>query len=255
MSAAVAASQGGPAADHRPRALRRRHRAARGCSGRRSSARPRRTPRSSRSTPRPPPRGPGSTPSTPATTRCDLAAPLPMAWVPPGVDVNNPEHWALARGVVNHVGDPVAIVIGEDRYAVSDAVEDVVVEYDPLPVVVDAEAALEGGPLVHEALGTNKVHEWSLPGGDVEAGFDEADVIVRAQDRQPPDRRRADRDAGRTGRLPRRVADALDLDPGAALRAAVHGAAARADRGPRARDRARGRRRLSARSCRSTARS
>jgi carbon-monoxide dehydrogenase large subunit len=108
----------------------------------------------------------------------ELAAPLPMAWVPPGVDVNNPEHWPLARGVVNHVGDPVAIVIGEDRYAVNDAVEDVIVEYDELPVIVDPEAALDGGPLVHEALGTNKVHEWSLPGGDVEAGFADADVIV-----------------------------------------------------------------------------
>jgi aerobic carbon-monoxide dehydrogenase large subunit len=108
----------------------------------------------------------------------ELAAPLPMAWVPPGVDVNNPEHWALARGVVNHVGDPVAIVIGEDRYAVNDAVEDVIVEYEPLPAIVDPEAALAGGPLVHEALGTNKVHEWSLPGGDVEAGFADADVIV-----------------------------------------------------------------------------
>ena len=108
----------------------------------------------------------------------DLAAPLPMAWVPPGVDVNNPEHWALARGVVNHVGDPVAIVIGDDRYAVNDAVEDVIVEYEPLPAIVDPEAALAGGPLVHEALGTNKVHEWSLPGGDVEAGFADADVIV-----------------------------------------------------------------------------
>ncbi len=108
----------------------------------------------------------------------DLGGPLPMAWAPPGVDVNNPEHWPLARGVVNHVGDPVAMVIGEDRYAVNDAVEDVVVEYEPLPVVVDPEAALAGGPLVHEGLGTNKVHEWSLPGGDVEAGFADADVIV-----------------------------------------------------------------------------
>ena len=43
----------------------------------------------------------------------DLEAPLPMAWVPPGGQVNNPEHWPLARGEVNHVGDPVAIVIGE----------------------------------------------------------------------------------------------------------------------------------------------
>jgi aerobic carbon-monoxide dehydrogenase large subunit len=109
----------------------------------------------------------------------DLGGPLPMAWVPPGVEVANPEHWPLARGTVNHVGDPVAMVIGEDRYAVSDAAEDVLVEYEPLPVVVDPEKALEdGSPLVHESLGSNKVHEWSLPGGDVEAGFADADVIV-----------------------------------------------------------------------------
>jgi carbon-monoxide dehydrogenase large subunit len=110
----------------------------------------------------------------------DLGGPLPMAWVPPGVEVNNPEHWPLARGVVKHVGDPVAVVVGEDRYAVSDAVEDVIVDYDPLPAVIDAEAAVagEGGHFVHEQFGTNKVHEWSLAGGDVEAGFAEADVIV-----------------------------------------------------------------------------
>jgi len=108
----------------------------------------------------------------------DIGGPLPMAWVPPGVEVNNPEHWPLARDEVNHVGDPVAVVIGEDRYAVSDAIEDVVVEYESLPVVVDPEQAIAGGPLVHESLGTNKVHEWTLAGGDVEAGFAEADVIV-----------------------------------------------------------------------------
>jgi carbon-monoxide dehydrogenase large subunit len=108
----------------------------------------------------------------------DLAGPLPMAWVPPGVEVNNPEHWPLARGSVKHVGDPVAVVLGEDRYAVVDAAEDVVVEYDPMPVVTDPEAALEGEPFVHEQLGTNQVHEWSLAGGDLEAGFADADVIV-----------------------------------------------------------------------------
>jgi carbon-monoxide dehydrogenase large subunit len=108
----------------------------------------------------------------------DLGGPLPMAWVPPGVEVNNPDHWPLARGAVKHVGDPVAVVIGEDRYAVVDAAEDVLVEYDPLPAVVDPEAAIAGGPLVHEQFGTNKVHEWSLAGGDVEAGFAQADVVV-----------------------------------------------------------------------------
>ncbi|MGH2927050.1 MAG: xanthine dehydrogenase family protein molybdopterin-binding subunit, partial [Solirubrobacteraceae bacterium] len=108
----------------------------------------------------------------------DLGGPLPMAWAPPGVEVNNPEHWPLARGTVNHVGDGVAIVLGDDRYAVADAAGDVVVEYEPLPAIVDPEAAIAGPPFVHETLGTNKVHEWSLAGGDVEAGFAEADVVV-----------------------------------------------------------------------------
>jgi len=109
----------------------------------------------------------------------DLEAPLPMAWVPPGVEVKNPPHWAIAKDEVHHVGDPVALVIGSDRYSVVDAAAQVVVEYDPLPVVTDVEAALEdGADLVHQDLGTNKCHEWSLGGGDLEAGFAQADVIV-----------------------------------------------------------------------------
>ena len=112
-------------------------------------------------------------------TEVDLEAPLPMAWVPPGIEVNNPPHWALAKDTVRYVGDPVAVVIGEDRYAVVDAVEQVVVEYEPLPVVIDIEEALEdGAPLVHPELGTNKSHDWSLGGGDLDAGFAQADVIV-----------------------------------------------------------------------------
>jgi aerobic carbon-monoxide dehydrogenase large subunit len=108
----------------------------------------------------------------------DLAGPLPMAWVPPGVEVRNPEHWPLAKGTVNHVGDPVAVVLGDDRYQVADAAEDVVVEYESLPVITDPEKALEGAPFVHEDLGTNKVHEWSLSGGDLDAGFADADVVI-----------------------------------------------------------------------------
>ena len=108
----------------------------------------------------------------------DLAGPLPMAWVPPGVEVKNPEHWPLAKATVNHVGDPVAVVLGDDRYQAADAAEDVVVEYESLPVITDPEKALGGGPFVHDELGTNKVHEWSLSGGDLDAGFADADVII-----------------------------------------------------------------------------
>jgi aerobic carbon-monoxide dehydrogenase large subunit len=108
----------------------------------------------------------------------DLGGPLPMAWVPPGVEVNNPEHWPLAKDEVKHVGDPVAVVLGTDRYGVIDAAEDVLVEYDPLPVVTDPEKALAGEPHIHGQFGTNKVHEWSLSGGDLDAGFAEADITV-----------------------------------------------------------------------------
>ncbi|HEX5194296.1 MAG TPA: xanthine dehydrogenase family protein molybdopterin-binding subunit [Solirubrobacteraceae bacterium] len=108
----------------------------------------------------------------------DIGGPLPLAWAPPGVEIANPPHWPLARGEVNHVGDPVAVVIGDERYAVVDAAEDVLVEYESLPVVVDPEAAIAGAPFVHEELGSNQVHKWTQAGGDVEAGFAEADVIV-----------------------------------------------------------------------------
>ena len=108
----------------------------------------------------------------------DLESGLPMAWVPPGVEVNTPEHWPLAKEVVKHVGDPVAVVIADTREIAMDAIEDVIVEYDPLPAVTDPEKALEGGDLVHEQFGTNKVHEWSLGGGDLDAGFAAADVVI-----------------------------------------------------------------------------
>jgi aerobic carbon-monoxide dehydrogenase large subunit len=108
-----------------------------------------------------------------------LAAGMPMAWVPPGVEINTPEHWPLSRGEVKHVGQAVAVVLGEDKYAVVDATEDVVVEYDPLPVVVDPEAALEeGSPLVHEQFGTNRTHQWGLGSEDMDVAWAEADVIV-----------------------------------------------------------------------------
>src|ERR671933_1023576 len=109
----------------------------------------------------------------------DLAAPCPMVWVPPGVDVHVPDHWPLARGKVGYVGQPVAVVIGTDRYGVFDAAEDVLVDYEPLPVVVDPEQALEeGSPVIHEDHGSNQVFHWALEGGDVEAALRDSDIVL-----------------------------------------------------------------------------
>ena len=53
-----------------------------------------------------------------------------------------PPRPALANGRVRHVGDPVAFVVAETAAAARDAAEQVVVDYTPLPCVVDAVAAL-----------------------------------------------------------------------------------------------------------------
>lgn len=52
---------------------------------------------------------------------------------------------ALASDVVRFQGEPVVVVLAESVYAASDALEAVIVEFDPLPVVLDPEASLEAG--------------------------------------------------------------------------------------------------------------
>ena len=90
------------------------------------------------------------------------------------------------------------------------------------PVVTDIEEALkDGAPLVHAELGTNKCHEWSLGGGDLDAQLRGSRRDRRAPGRQPPHGGRGDRAARRAGRLPRRRAHAALLDPGPALPAPV----------------------------------
>ena len=71
-------------------------------------------------------------------------------------DIVMPDFPSLAVGEVRYVGDCVAVVLATERYLAADAVEAIEVDYEPLPAVVDMQAALlEGSPLVHESAGTN----------------------------------------------------------------------------------------------------
>jgi carbon-monoxide dehydrogenase large subunit len=109
----------------------------------------------------------------------DIAAPIPMVWAPPGVEVKVPEHWPLAKEKVGYVGHAIALVLGSDKFGVVDAAEKVVVDYEPLPAVTDPEKALEeGSPVIHDDFGTNKCFEWSLGGGEIEAALRDSDVVV-----------------------------------------------------------------------------
>jgi aerobic carbon-monoxide dehydrogenase large subunit len=79
----------------------------------------------------------------------EWAAPIPCGWAVTE-DLKTPDHWPVAKGEVNHVGDAVAVVVASDRYKAQDALEFVDVDYEPLDVVTDMEEAVkEGTPLVH----------------------------------------------------------------------------------------------------------
>ncbi len=88
----------------------------------------------------------------------------------------------LAAERVRFVGEPVAVVIAEDVYRAWDALDLIRVEYEPLPAVVDVEAALApGAPILHEEIGSNVVAEWRQRVGDVDEALRTAPVTVRAR--------------------------------------------------------------------------
>jgi carbon-monoxide dehydrogenase large subunit len=96
-----------------------------------------------------------------------------------------PNVYGLAIDKVRMVGDLVAMVVGESRCSAEDAAELVEVEYDALPVVIDAASALApDAPAVFEELGGNLLHEESTSVGDVDAVFAAADHVVSATLRQ-----------------------------------------------------------------------
>jgi len=108
-----------------------------------------------------------------------LHRPIPMRMSDRGIMSRFLQH-PLARDRVRYVGEPVAVVVAEDRYRAEDALERIEVEYDALPAVVDARAAAEpGSPLLFEAVGTNVVASFGQAFGDIERAIREAEVVVR----------------------------------------------------------------------------
>src|SRR5262249_28664380 len=84
----------------------------------------------------------------------ELAGPLPAASAEPTnphgrLDTPRPQQ-ALAQGEVRYVGEPIVAIVAPSPYRAADAREAVRIEYEPLPAVVDPEAAVSAGaPAVH----------------------------------------------------------------------------------------------------------
>jgi carbon-monoxide dehydrogenase large subunit len=81
----------------------------------------------------------------------------------------------VARGVVRYVGQPVVAVVAESRAVGEDATDLVLVDYDPLPVVIDPEVALRDDVLLFPDVGTNVVHRFA---SKTQADFSRCEVVV-----------------------------------------------------------------------------
>ena len=110
----------------------------------------------------------------------ETLAGLKLAWMP---TLSQDVQAVLATDKVRFQGQEVAFVVAQDRYSARDALELINVEYEPLPIVIDAKKALDpGAPVVRDDLAgkqDNRIFDWEA--GDkaaTDAVFAAADVVV-----------------------------------------------------------------------------
>jgi aerobic carbon-monoxide dehydrogenase large subunit len=79
---------------------------------------------------------------------------------------------ALADGKVRFYGDPVAVVIADDRYTARDARDLIEIDYEPLPAAIDVEKAMQSdAPLLYEEFGTNVAFSMHPPTDEIDKVF------------------------------------------------------------------------------------
>ena len=94
--------------------------------------------------------------------------------------VQDPDRQLLQSRRVRFMGDPVAVVVAETAAAAEDAVEQILVDYAPLPVAASLDSALApGAPSLHPE--GNEAYSWTGGGGDVDRAFAEADVVTELE--------------------------------------------------------------------------
>jgi carbon-monoxide dehydrogenase large subunit len=103
---------------------------------------------------------------------------LPAMWLSGAIseEIGRP---VMARGVVRFVGEPVAVIVAETRGQAMDAAENVFVDYEPLPPIVDpAHANDPGAPILFPGAESNTVFTFDMGHGD-DSILRDADVVVR----------------------------------------------------------------------------
>lgn len=85
-----------------------------------------------------------------------------------------------------YVGQPIAVVVAENRYVAEDAADLIKVKYETLPVVVDPFKSLEkGAPLIQEHLKNNVQSDFHVTTGNAVQSLKDADHILKARIQTP----------------------------------------------------------------------
>ncbi len=110
----------------------------------------------------------------------NLVIPVPLGKIAEGMG----NRGALAEGKVRFYGDPVAVVIADDRYTARDAKDLIEVDYEPLPAAIDLEKAMQpDAPILYEEFGTNVAFSMHPPTDEIDKVFEqtlaEGGVVVK----------------------------------------------------------------------------
>lgn len=89
------------------------------------------------------------------------------------------EQPVIAHGKVRYVGEPIALVVADTQAIAEDAADLVAADIEPIPVVVEAQAALDSGIILIEEAGSNSPATITGVKGDVEAAFRNAPYTRR----------------------------------------------------------------------------
>ncbi len=107
---------------------------------------------------------------------------VPLGKMGEGMGIHGP----LAEGKVRFYGDPVAVVIADDRYTARDARDLIDIDYEPLPAAIDVEKAMQSdAPILYEEFGTNVPFGMHPPTDDIDKVFQQTQadggVVVKAR--------------------------------------------------------------------------
>ncbi|ACP36276.1 aldehyde oxidase and xanthine dehydrogenase molybdopterin binding [Sulfolobus islandicus Y.G.57.14] len=98
-----------------------------------------------------------------------------------GEDINPGSDFPIPVEETTYVGQPLAMVVGRDRYEAYDLLESIEMEYEELPYVIDPQEALKNDVKVYSKKESNIYEYKKWEAGNVEQSLREADLVINGE--------------------------------------------------------------------------